>query len=112
MMPLDFGTGPTYTELLAVRGSVYAEKSPRLIGLVDATLNLLEHETVDATPFLSTLNNLSMDLARLNTIWCDFSVVCASAFLASGDVGADTLYRRVKVSFETTKAKILLQAPT
>lgn len=110
-MPFNFGTGPTYTELQIVRGSLYAQKSPKLLADVQAALNSLETETVDGTSFLSTLNNLSMDLARLNTGWCAFSVVCASAFLASGEVGVDTLYRRVKMSFESTQGKILLQPP-
>lgn len=103
-MPLPFGSGPTYTELKAVRAAHYARRGPDLVS--DTILNIdalgNAENVTQAQEAIVELNELSLELGTLEPAWFPFSVACFQGMLSFIYCGCPSVYTGIKQAFDET----------
>lgn len=101
LLSLTSANPATYTQLSTVRASRYATRGPDLVRDVMDALTALE-ETEDGFEALADLNDLTLELGALNSVWFDFSVAVFTALMSYSPTSPRTL----RTSFNETTERI------
>lgn len=102
---LPFHVGPqiTYSELQVILSALYATRGPDLVVSVLRALDALEEDEFEA---LSQLNDLSIELGALNSVWDEFSVTCFVEYMDAARRAPDARRATLRASFEATIAQL------